>query len=681
MSTGPGKLTRLWQELKRRKVIYVITVYASAAFVIIELVNNVLEPLNLPENLSTVVIIALAAAFPIVVVLSWIFDMTPKGIEKTKSTDEQNQEEKVKTSNAWRIATYASIVIIIGLISLNIVNNNKISQYLKLYGKSIAVLPFVNDSPDKENEYFVNGTVDALRNNLALLKDLKVVSRLSVEHYKAALIPIPEIAAEQEVAYILTGSVQKYGNQIRLSVQLYDANDNLIWSNSYDREIREAEDRFLLQSEIANLVAGEIKVVVTPEEIQRIVKVPTTSIQANDFVIQAFESLMINGRDWPNQEALQKADNLYHKAITYDSTYAEAYIGLGFVNVMRTLQRRPDPLRERFGDSILIYADIAFSLDRQLSDVYLLRGVHSHYVKGDYYDALDKYNQALELNPNNWGAYEFKGYVLAGMINYVESIENWEKIIERERGPTNLPQFLKKLAYTYYLAGFPEIAALKYEDYLDYTGDSATYYVELSNLEYSLGNYKKVVDLKIRALEIDSRSTGISLLNYINAGLYEEAYEEAEKVAEEFMRTGRGLNSNTGYAGYSLWNAGKIEAAEYLFNAYIESGEEMTKLVNYQGNYLFLNYILATVYAFTGNKEKAYEYLDLFAKEKSHPLYRVTWFKNDPMFDSIRHEERFQKIMELVEGNYQAEHERVREWLEKTGRMKVFAAEISANAN
>ena len=152
-------------------------------------------------------------------------------------------------------------------------------------------------------------------------------------------------------------------------------------------------------------------------------------------------------------------------------------------------------------------------------------------------------------------------------------------------------------------------------------------------------------------------------------------------MEEEFRRNERGINHMFGYAGYSLWKAGKIEEAEYLFNAYIESREEMIKEVNYQGNYLFLNYILATVYAFTGKKEKAYEYLDLFAKERSHPLYRVTWFKNDPMFDSIRHEERFQKIMELVEGKYQAEHERVREWLEKTGRMKVFAAEISANAN
>ena len=97
MSGKPSKLSQFWQELKRRKVIYVITVYASAAFVIIELVNNVVEPLNLPERTSTFVIIALAIGFPITIIISWIFDLTPKGMEKTKPLSEV-QEAKDRSS-------------------------------------------------------------------------------------------------------------------------------------------------------------------------------------------------------------------------------------------------------------------------------------------------------------------------------------------------------------------------------------------------------------------------------------------------------------------------------------------------------------------------------------------------------------------------------------------------------
>ena len=109
MSAKPSKLSQFWQELKRRKVIYVITVYASAAFVIIELANNVAEPLNLPERTPTFIIIVLAIGFPLAIILSWIFDLTPKGVEKTKPLAESQEGEKQVTPNGWKIATIAQL--------------------------------------------------------------------------------------------------------------------------------------------------------------------------------------------------------------------------------------------------------------------------------------------------------------------------------------------------------------------------------------------------------------------------------------------------------------------------------------------------------------------------------------------------------------------------------------------
>jgi TolB-like protein len=279
MSNPQSRLSRFWQELKRRKVIYVITVYASASFVIIELVNNVLEPLNLPENLSTIVIIALTVAFPIVVILSWIFDVTPKGLEKTRPVEmvEERKGEVVVTSSAWRIATYVSVVIIAGLILFNIFSRPGISDQVMDYGKSIAVLPFVNDSPDQENEYFINGTMESILNNLSKIKVLRVVSRSSVEQYRDTIVPIPEIARAMMAGYILEGSMQKIGQRIRITLQLIDQNDRHVWSEQYDREIEQPEDQFSLQSEIAEMVAREIGVLITPEEKQRMEKIPTTS--------------------------------------------------------------------------------------------------------------------------------------------------------------------------------------------------------------------------------------------------------------------------------------------------------------------------------------------------------------------------------------------------------------------
>ena len=119
MSQKPNKLSRFWQELKRRRVIHVIIVYATAAYVIIELINNVTEPLNLPEWTPTLIIIILFVGFPLAIIFSWIFDVTPEGIEKTKPSKEINKGEKVLVPNSWRIATYVSVMIIIGLIAFN----------------------------------------------------------------------------------------------------------------------------------------------------------------------------------------------------------------------------------------------------------------------------------------------------------------------------------------------------------------------------------------------------------------------------------------------------------------------------------------------------------------------------------------------------------------------------------
>ena len=116
----PNKISQFWQELKRRRVVHVIIVYATAAFVLIELVGNVYETLKLPDWTPALTLIILVIGFPLAIIFSWIFDVTPEGIEKTKPSRELHQSEVTSTPNSWRIATYVSGVIIVGLLALNI---------------------------------------------------------------------------------------------------------------------------------------------------------------------------------------------------------------------------------------------------------------------------------------------------------------------------------------------------------------------------------------------------------------------------------------------------------------------------------------------------------------------------------------------------------------------------------
>ena len=142
MPRNQNKLSRFWQELKRRRVVHVITVYASAAFVIIELINNLSEPLGLPPRLTTIAIVILAVGFPLAVILSWIFDLTGDGIERTKPIDEMREEQEARVPNAWKIATYVSFVVILGLVTFNILQSSRGLRSGDI--QSLVILPFDN---------------------------------------------------------------------------------------------------------------------------------------------------------------------------------------------------------------------------------------------------------------------------------------------------------------------------------------------------------------------------------------------------------------------------------------------------------------------------------------------------------------------------------------------------------
>ena len=269
-----------WQELKRRKVIRVITVYAATSFVILELISIIGEPFGLPDWTLRFVIVILCIGLIISIILSWIYDITPEGIEKTKPVHKVTKEDKQVASNSWKVASYISFVVIVALVVLNIIPRNSLSNRNEILDKSIAVLPFKNDSPDQERMYFINGTMEAILDNLCKIKDLRVPGRTSVEQYRDNPKPIPTIAEEMNVSYILEGSGHRDGTNVRLHVQLLDGRkDQHLWSKIYDSEI---EEIFSMQSEIAQTVAAEIKAIITPEEKQLIEKKPTTNLTAYD---------------------------------------------------------------------------------------------------------------------------------------------------------------------------------------------------------------------------------------------------------------------------------------------------------------------------------------------------------------------------------------------------------------
>ena len=210
----------------------------------------------------------------------------------------------------------AAVVCISGALAVfKITADNKKMTSLSGLEKSIAILPFRNDSPNDTNTYFINGLMENVLNNLQMVKDLRVISRTSVEQYRNSTKSIPQIAKEQDVNYIVEGSGQKYGNSFTVNVQLIRAvREDQLWAKSYEQEIKGISDIIGVQNKIAQSIVMELKATITPEEKQLIEKVHTTNLNAYDFYQRGREDLLKFWVDNDNWTALEKCRQTFQQS-------------------------------------------------------------------------------------------------------------------------------------------------------------------------------------------------------------------------------------------------------------------------------------------------------------------------------------------------------------------------------
>ena len=667
MASNPSRLSQFWQELKRRKVLRVITVYAAVAFVILQLVEILSPSLRLPEWTMNLILVLLIVGFIITVIVSWIYDIHPEGgIVKTEPSSKLKPKDIPKASNSWKIASYISFVVIVGLIVLNVIPRHNNSEIDEILDKSIAILPFHNDSPDQENEYFINGTMESILNNLSKVQDLRVVSRSSVEQYRDTIPFIPDVAKKLNVSYVIEGSMQKVGNRIRLFVQLIDHNDTHLWSEQYDRVIDEVKNQLDLQSEIAQLVAREINVTITPKEKELIESEPTTSLTAYDFYQRGNEEYWKYRFDYinRNREILEKAEILFREALKYDSEYARAYAGLARVYYVKNYFE--EYFTENFLDSVLILADIALSHDDQLSDAYVIKGQY-YILNADYDKALEALDKAVELNPNEWMSYWAKTQLYLATLNFGKAIENYHHVIARNRGP-QLPTILSNLAWSYHHMGFIENFRYFVEEALELAKDSTAFYIALIGSENHQGNFQQAINYLLKLYEQDSTNWWVIRnlgYNYMFARQHEESLKYYRIYLNHTIASEMLTINESHRVGYAFWQNGLIEEANVYLDQQLEYSLNEIKLERNPSLSGYTYYDLAGAYAFRGEKEEALKNLKTLYQKITPGFMITSYLRTDPLFDNIRDEPEFQQIVLDVEAKYQAEHEKVRQWLEE----------------
>jgi TolB-like protein len=581
----------------------------------------------------------------------------PEEISKHYAEAKSTPQKKMKT----RIIAGSVIALVLIILACLIVA--KLFNPSKELEKSIAVLPFklLSDEPDKQ--YLADGIMDAITLHLSKIKDLRVMSRTSVEQYRGTTKTTRQIGKELDVTYLLEGSFQKFGDDIKLIVQLIKASEEShAWGNEYNGKWSEI---FMLQSNVAQTIASELKATFSPDEKQLIEKVPTANLTAYDLFLKANEYRKEYSKA-RNLDSYQAAVNLYRASLVIDSTFARAYTGLAWAYYYRFYW--PEFFREDFLDSCLVLANKALSIDDKLDEAYYLKGVY-YRQNGNIEEALNNFDRTIKINPNYYSAYTAKGYLFANVLSdNVKSLENYYKALTLVSGDER-PSLLRTVGNIYTDLGFIDRAKYYYQAAFEINNNQLDYLWDLAVIEFSLENYEGSLKLLKKRLEIDSTLLFNLHFYLYPSGHIEEAYIHANKLIESHKRSGTPMLYFSHRVGYTFYQMGKLKEADDYFKQQIKYSEESIKLNRYYAQLKHAHYDLSATYAFLGDKSKAYKHLDEFNTMDYISLGYISFVENDPLYVSIRNEERFKKIVQDMKAKNQAEHERVRKWLEKQDKL------------
>jgi TolB-like protein len=394
-------LAAFWAELKRRKVMRVAITYAVVAWLIIQVAATTFGSFGIPEWAFRFVVLMVILGFPVALIIAWAFELTPDGIKTTKHAREQQGEALESTTQErkrnWMAFAFAAAVptLIFGALVLffyfrsepqgNLTPDTLVlTPGLTESDKSIAVLPLENMSPDPENAFFADGVHQEILTNLEKVRQLFVIGRTSTLQYRETIKPLKQIGHELGVRYLLEGSVQRAGNQVRVAVQLIDSDtEGQLWAEQYTRDL---DDFFTIISAISKEIAGELEAVLSPGEIAEIERPPTKNREAYDYYLH---SLQVNRRI---------SIPLLEKAVALDPEFVEAWEQLALDRIVswRGDKNRNDPdLRDKAYEAL----NTVSRLDPDSARLIKIKGSFAFNEKDDVEAALESQLKAHEKDP------------------------------------------------------------------------------------------------------------------------------------------------------------------------------------------------------------------------------------------------------------------------------------------
>lgn len=538
-------------ELRRRRVVKVAILYGVVAFGLLQVADLLLPGLNLPDWSYRLLVALVLFGLPIVLVLAWAFDVTPEGVRRTRprrpAPQRRNQQEEAKT---------------------------------------IAVLPFVNMSDGRENEYFSDGITEEILNALVKVKGLRVSSRTSSFAFKGKEVDIREVGEKLAVSTLLEGSIRRAGDRIRITAQLIDVDSGFhLWSETYDRRF---EDIFAIQDEISRAIVEALKVQLGAEQQGPLVAPTTGDLEAYTLYLRG-RFFMHRG----NEAHLRESLRLYEAALARDSTYARAHAGIADAWMyLADDWVAPADAYPRAKSA----AERAIQLDETLAEAHSALGKVLGWFYWDFDGGELALRRAVASNPNYADAHWGLGSLLPANGRALEAVEEMRTALRLD--PLS-PTFSRWLARFLVFARQYEDALAQSRATVELDPDYPYAHLELGNAYLGLGE-------PALAMEAFRRGAEIGGITYMQTGI-----------------------------AHALVDLRRLDEARELL-ARLER-EAAQKYVRPEA--------MAGVWARLGEMDRAYALLgDAIAARSAGMIYVAA----DPAYDALRADPRFADVIARV---------------------------------
>ena len=541
-------MANFFEELKRRNVIKSTIAYLVVAWILLQVFTTLLPIVDAPDWILKILTLIMAIGLPVWIIISWIYNISPQGIEKTtEASDEQlNKEITNKRLNVFIIVSLSIAVLVMGLKISGVFSSNSNNEF------AIAVLPFVNMSDDAEQEFFSDGISEEIINMLAQVPKLKVMGRTTSFAFKGKNMDLKLIGEQLNVGYLLEGSVRRSGNTLRITAQLINvANGSHMYSEKFDREL---EDIFDIQDEISESILSAIKLKLFGEEKVAFLRKNTDNIEAHELYLK---SLFHINKFTP--DGFIKAIEYLDKAIAIDPNYALAYAQLTFCytnlldfNWLASEESLPKAKAA---------AQKSLELNDKIPESHINVGRILLHQEWNVRDAMAAYKKALAINPNSAEAHVQLAMCLAMYDRCEEAMEH-AKIAE------NLDPI--SILNIFYTGIIPAMC---------------------NNPEAVLANGNKLIEMEPNFFS-GHMWAGFGLLSL-------ERYDEAIKE----LKISAKLNPGT-------WTLGHLGWAYGMSGDTLQARNVIEKIKAVKGYDRFANNSLATVYLYIGELDTAFKYYD-----------------------------------------------------------------------